>query len=117
MLICSLEGEEISDNNSLLISTDYYKLSDGKSINLYCVNDERFLRLVEQISILRVECDALSIELNLEDEKSAIQKLINDLHEYNEIKDVVQYMMGILANLDACTTRQIYSKYNLNIED
>lgn len=42
---------------------------------------------------------------------------LDRLHRYNEAKDVAQALMGRLAQLSGCTTRELYPQFNLSLED
>nr|CAB3266746.1 DNA repair protein SWI5 homolog [Phallusia mammillata] len=46
-----------------------------------------------------------------------LQIHIDKLHEYNEIKDIGQLVIGRLAIQLQTTTRALYPKFNLNLED
>jgi hypothetical protein len=39
------------------------------------------------------------------------------LHDYNELKDTVQSIIGKLAEIEGATTKEMYSKYGLEIND
>jgi putative heme iron utilization protein len=43
--------------------------------------------------------------------------LIEKLHEYNDIKDAGQTLLGHLAQLEGTTTKQMYHRFGLNLED
>ncbi|XP_041029499.1 DNA repair protein SWI5 homolog isoform X2 [Carcharodon carcharias] len=42
---------------------------------------------------------------------------IDQLHEYNDIKDVGQLLLGKLAVIRGVTTRELYSEFGLDLED
>ncbi|CAG8481958.1 8984_t:CDS:2 [Paraglomus brasilianum] len=50
-----------------------------------------------------------------------IQKILNAhykrIHEYNEIKDVGQMLLGKCAEIEGTTTREMYKKFGVDIED
>lgn len=46
-----------------------------------------------------------------------LQQHIQKLHEYNEIKDVGQLLIGKLAELNGTTTRAMYQEFGLDLED
>ncbi|WAR30587.1 SWI5-like protein [Mya arenaria] len=50
-------------------------------------------------------------------QESELQTHIEKLHEYNEIKDVGQMVLGRLAGMQGVTTRDLYDQYGLNLED
>ena len=42
---------------------------------------------------------------------------IQKLHDYNDLKDAGQALLGKLAELEGVTTRDMYEKYGLKVED
>ncbi|XP_060572016.1 DNA repair protein SWI5 homolog [Ruditapes philippinarum] len=63
------------------------------------------------------------VDKEIEDLKSQgmkeaeLQIHIDKLHEYNEIKDVGQLVLGRLANLEGVRSKDLYDQYGLNLED
>lgn len=52
-----------------------------------------------------------------EEEGREVKQLIRQLHEYNEAKDLAQALLGRLALLEECTTKQLYPRFGLELED
>ncbi|NXD39711.1 SWI5 protein, partial [Copsychus sechellarum] len=46
-----------------------------------------------------------------------LDKHISLLHEYNEIKDAGQMLLGKLAVIRGVTTKQLYPEYDLELSD
>uniref|UniRef100_A0A669Q5A7 DNA repair protein SWI5 homolog n=1 Tax=Phasianus colchicus TaxID=9054 RepID=A0A669Q5A7_PHACC len=46
-----------------------------------------------------------------------LEKHISLLHEYNEIKDAGQMLLGKLAVIRGVTTKQLYPEYDLELND
>ncbi|XP_071096760.1 DNA repair protein SWI5 homolog [Haliotis cracherodii] len=46
-----------------------------------------------------------------------LQSHIEKLHEYNEIKDTGQMILGRIATMEAVRTKDLYEKYGLELED
>ncbi|NXR18133.1 SWI5 protein, partial [Cinclus mexicanus] len=46
-----------------------------------------------------------------------LDKHISLLHEYNEIKDAGQMLLGRLAVIRGVTTKQLYPEYDLELSD
>jgi len=39
------------------------------------------------------------------------------LHKYNEIKDIAQMVIGKLAEIENTTTKKLYEKFDMDMED
>ena len=70
-------------------------------------------RLKEQIKANEAEIEELSREYS-EDE---LQQYIDHLHEYNEIKDVGQLLLGKLAEVQGTTVSELYREFDLSLDD
>lgn len=42
---------------------------------------------------------------------------MNALHEYNNMKDMAQVVIGYLANFECMTVRDLHNRYNLPVDD
>jgi DNA replication protein DnaD len=51
------------------------------------------------------------------DESEAKKKFIKTLHEYNELKDTCQVVLGKIAELQNRTITELHDEYGLNPED
>merc|ERR1712135_8514 len=63
-----------------------------------------------------------AIEAELDEEinkrtKKDTDRHIDKLHEYNDLKDACQTIFGRLAELDQVTVKEIYERYDLNLDD
>ncbi|XP_060704785.1 DNA repair protein SWI5 homolog isoform X1 [Hemiscyllium ocellatum] len=74
-----------------------------------------------QVENLRKKCDDLDRQIaELLSEGYTLKELdqhIDQLHEYNDIKDVGQLLLGKLAVIRGVTTRELYSEFGLDLED
>ncbi|XP_069119376.1 DNA repair protein SWI5 homolog [Argopecten irradians] len=48
---------------------------------------------------------------------SELKKHMDMMHQYNEIKDVGQMVLGRIAELDGVRTRDLYKEYGLDLND
>ena len=81
-------------------------------------NNKYFLD--EDTKRLRQENNNLLEELNIkgfEDSTSIYSNYIDLLHDYNELKDVVQALIGRLALVRNQTTRELYPEFDLDSND
>jgi len=46
-----------------------------------------------------------------------IKEHMERVHEYNEVKDVAQALMGRLATIEGVLTRDLYKRYELGLDD
>ena len=46
-----------------------------------------------------------------------MQHHIHQLHTYNELKDTAQMLMGKLASMEGTTTKKLYMRFDLNLDD
>lgn len=60
------------------------------------------------------------LDLELSRLKQALalrQAIMNALHEYNDIKDATQVVLGHLANLRGVTVKELHEKFDLPTND
>uniref|UniRef100_V9LHQ8 DNA repair protein SWI5 homolog n=1 Tax=Callorhinchus milii TaxID=7868 RepID=V9LHQ8_CALMI len=77
--------------------------------------------LQTQLEALRKKRDDLDREIRkLDAEGFTVEELeehIHQLHEYNDIKDVGQMLLGKLAVIRGVTTRELYNEFGLEVDD
>eukprot|EP00105_Crassostrea_gigas_P017635 XP_011435487.1 PREDICTED: DNA repair protein SWI5 homolog [Crassostrea gigas] len=59
--------------------------------------------------IAELESRGLKVEM--------LQTHIDKLHQYNELKDCAQMVLGRIAVLEGVKTKDLYPRYNLDLED
>uniref|UniRef100_A0A8C4Q302 DNA repair protein SWI5 homolog n=1 Tax=Eptatretus burgeri TaxID=7764 RepID=A0A8C4Q302_EPTBU len=76
--------------------------------------EQEFEALQRKLVALDAEIEELTQEGCQLDE---LEVHIEKMHEYNEVKDVAQMLLGRLAVVRGVTTRDLYEDYNLQLED
>lgn len=76
--------------------------------------------LAEEVEKLReklekVEEERSTLEENYSEEE--LQGHIDKLHEYNEVKDMGQLLLGKLAEIEGTTTTALYEQFGLELDD
>ncbi|KAI9264125.1 hypothetical protein BDA99DRAFT_559423 [Phascolomyces articulosus] len=70
----------------------------------------------KRVEDLRIEYETLCNELQM-DEKDAsrlLQRRIQLLHEYNDLKDTAIRMIGVYAHQTGKTLQEVYSQFNVD---
>jgi len=78
------------------------------------------VELAKQVVLLQEqiqEKDKEINELSKEYSEDELQKHIDMLHEYNEMKDIAQMVIGKLAEVNGTTTKEMYTTFNLDVND
>ncbi|KAF7669540.1 hypothetical protein LDENG_00155520 [Lucifuga dentata] len=85
------------------------------------VADRAKVSTEEEVEELKKRRDQLDTEIaQLDAEGYRVEELehhIDMLHEYNDIKDIGQMLLGRIAALRATTTRELYSHFGLELDD
>ncbi|XP_034752613.1 DNA repair protein SWI5 homolog [Etheostoma cragini] len=75
----------------------------------------------EELAELKRRAEQLDTEIaQLEAEGCSVEELdhhIDMLHEYNDIKDIGQSLLGRIAAVQGTTTRDLYSHFGLELDD
>uniref|UniRef100_G3UJK5 DNA repair protein SWI5 homolog n=2 Tax=Loxodonta africana TaxID=9785 RepID=G3UJK5_LOXAF len=71
-------------------------------------------KLKEKRDVLDKEISQLISEGYSVDE---LEDHISQLHEYNDIKDVGQMLLGKLAVIQGVTTKELYPEFDLDVND
>ncbi|KAJ3276360.1 hypothetical protein HDV01_004983 [Terramyces sp. JEL0728] len=73
-----------------------------------------------ELNKLKQELLQLTDEFNEKSEKDLdtyLKQRIDLLHDYNEIKDIGQQLLGINAEKYGTTVKEMYKKYDLDLND
>ncbi|RUS89451.1 hypothetical protein EGW08_002748 [Elysia chlorotica] len=84
-----------------------HKLTDTQLKERLTSTQNRIQEVEKEIGELKA-CGYLETEL---------QTHIDKLHEYNEIKDVGQMVLGRIAVIEGVQTKDLYKRYGLDIKD
>lgn len=82
---------------------------DGSSIVELKARRSKLIKIDHELSekIEKLEKNGVSSDL---------KPLMTALHEYNEIKDVTQMVLGYLADIESVTVCELHGRYNLPVE-
>jgi len=87
---------------------------------LYLFKSEQIQQLQEiqgEISKILSENQDIQTRLKIKDIETTLKEHIIKMHEYNEIKDNVQLLLGKLSEFQGCTIKEMYKKYDLDFND
>ncbi|TEB32357.1 hypothetical protein FA13DRAFT_1790683 [Coprinellus micaceus] len=71
----------------------------------------------EKVAELEAEVERLQLLLGDRDADAIVKNHIKLLHQYNEVKDATQILIGRLAAWTETTIRQVHKDYDLEDED
>lgn len=54
---------------------------------------------------------------SFQEAEAQMKRYLNQLHKYNEVKDVAQALLGHLALLRQTTTKSLYREFDLDLSD
>ena len=76
-------------------------------------------KLADEVVVLRRRLEEVEVEMNTLENYSEeeLQAHIDRLHEYNEVKDMGQLLLGKLAEVEGTTTAALYEQFGLGLED
>ena len=78
---------------------------------------ESLAKTITQLKRELEEVDTEIAELSQDHREEDLQLHIQALHEYNEIKDAGQILLGKLAEVERTTTASLYEKFGLSLDD
>lgn len=82
-------------------------------------NVQKRAKLLEEYNLLKKQYEENVKEFSsIPAEQSERERTIIELlHDYNDIKDACQIVLGAAANLQQCTIKDLHLKYNLPINE
>ena len=106
-----LSMENAEGGSEIEIQTESKESGSEQTENLAL--EKKVSDLKEEISSLKGRLALISPDCKL----SEMDEMIEALHEYNDIKDVTQMLLGKLADFDEVTTSSLYSRFGLDTSD
>ena len=94
-------------SNSRRVSCKFGKVPDVEDLTKEVEELRSTTRELEE------EIETLSVEYNEEE----LQEHIDRLHEYNEVKDMGQLLLGKLAEVEVTTTKSLYQRFGLELDN
>ena len=71
----------------------------------------------EKEEILRLHREIVEMNKQIEINERNSKESLNKVHEYNDIKDIGQMLLGRLGQLENKTIQQLYEEYNIDVND
>lgn len=71
----------------------------------------------EEIAKLQSEIEQMAKEFDGIDVEVAVDEHIQKLHDYNDIKDVGQMLFGLCSLREGTTTRSMYERFDMDLND
>jgi len=86
------------------------RLLDGTELEVLPANEIQ--RLQDQLEKLKIRMKSLQEQIS-----KVKQEKIKLLHQYNEIKDFCQYLLGKLALMQETTVASLYPRFGLDFDN
>ena len=119
-MIIGLSDEKWEQNGKPTILRKVFTSGREPIIITSTLPNEKVQALCMQLDELQAANQELESQLGIENSNEAklrIDAHIREMHDYNETKDVAQSLLGILAVQMQTTTKDLYSKYDLDLDD
>ena len=106
-----------------ILTTPKVQVDSNNVQSTWCrshVNNDNAVSLTEEIEVLKhkiTEKDKEISKLSADYDTEELQHHIKKLHEYNEIKDIGQTLLGKIAEVDGVTTTHLYQRFSLTLDD
>ena len=71
----------------------------------------------EKNEILQLHKEILELNRKIEMNEKNSKESLNKVHEYNDIKDIGQMLLGKLGQLENKTIMELYDEYNIDLND
>ena len=114
--------EELDRNNviyNILFSDEMYFLTSHYPQTNEIQNETYQQKQMEeeQQEILQLHKDILELTKQIEMNERNSKESLNKVHEYNDIKDIGQMLLGKLGQLENKTIMELYEEYNIDLND
>ena len=112
--------DELHRNNviqNILIQEDQYFLMMNYSIHSNENTKENEMIEEEKNEILQLHKEILELNRKIEMNEKNSKESLNKVHEYNDIKDIGQMLLGKLGQLENKTIMELYDEYNIDLND
>lgn len=120
LCICASEKLDISDEALLQHGVHIKRIAHDAPTEL-CILFKVEQKSDQELEAINNELDLLySSNPRMKDPKHVdqlVQERIRLLHDYNEAKDAGQALLGRLAHLEGCTTKEMYSQFDLSLDE
>ena len=71
----------------------------------------------EKDEILRLHQEIMTLQHQIEVNEKNGKESLDKVHEYNDIKDIGQMLLGRLGQLENKTIQELYGEYNIDMND
>ena len=104
-------------NLSLKASSSFKSPLINRKVSNTCVNEKE---IEEKVNTLEMQLKNIESEIeNLVNENIKIAELdsiMKKMHDYNDIKDIAQILMGKIADIKYITIKEVHKKYDADLD-
>ncbi|KAJ1975869.1 swi5-like zinc finger protein [Dimargaris cristalligena] len=123
-VISDLEVEELAQTQAVPVGKHTVQLywTTKKAREQISKLQSMEVKTQKEITVIENQVQAAQRRLDGEQTTGGVGNLdaneyIQQLHDYNEIKDIGQIVIGKVAVVDGTTTRETYKKFGLHVDD
>jgi len=114
-VLASKEVTINGDDGKKTLVEVYWLLNPDKETD----QDEKDRQEIEKAKaeLARIEKEFADLNANESTNSNEIDQYIDQLHKYNDLKDLGVRLLGVLAIREGTTTAAMYERYDLNLND